>query len=126
MTADFRDQASSTVALATELAVPLLVTERLRRTYGYIDDVRAVVTRPAAMSEVQALKALRIGDAAAFLNSDPAGVGVAMGTVKGVREAVDQMLKDGWVRDRGEWMEWRQDVWERNWVVVDRILRDMP
>lgn len=114
------------MALATELAVPLLVTERLRRTYGYIDDVRAVVTRPAAMSEVQALKALRIGDAAAFLNSDPAGVGVAMGTVKGVREAVDQMLKDGWVRDRGEWMEWRQDVWERNWVVVDRILRDMP
>ncbi|KAM5540566.1 hypothetical protein V8D89_005597 [Ganoderma adspersum] len=122
----FRDQASSTVALATELAVPLLVTERLRRTYGYIDDPRAVVTRPAAMSEVQALKALRTGDVTAFLNSDPAGVGVAMGDIKGVREAVDLMLKDGWVRDRGEWMEWRQDVWERNWVVVDRILRDMP
>ena len=48
------------MALATELAVPLLVTERLRRTYGYIDDVRAVVTRPAAMSEVQALKALGV------------------------------------------------------------------
>ncbi|KAI1788969.1 hypothetical protein LXA43DRAFT_974565 [Ganoderma leucocontextum] len=98
----FRDQASSTVALATELNVPLLVTERLRRTYGYIDDARAVVTRPAAMSEVQALKALRTGNASAFLNSDPAGVGVAMGEVQGVRKVVDRMLAEGWVRDRRE------------------------
>lgn len=32
----------------------------MRQIYGYIDDVRAVITRPAAMREVHALKALAI------------------------------------------------------------------
>ncbi|TBU27700.1 hypothetical protein BD311DRAFT_664971 [Dichomitus squalens] len=98
----FRDQASSTVALATELNVPLLATDRLRRTYGYIDDARAVITRPAAMSEVQALKALRTGNASSFLESDPAHTGLAMGEVKGVRDAVDRMLMEGWIEANSE------------------------
>ena len=123
---DFRDQASSTVALATELNVPLLVTDRLRRTYGYIDDARAVITRPAVMSEVQALKALRTGDASSFLASDPANTGVTMGEIKGVREAIERMLTEGWVRDRREWMNWRDGVWEKNRQTMDKILRDLP
>ena len=45
----------------------MLVTSRTRHTYGFIDDDRIVVTRPAMMSEVQALRALRTGDAAPFL-----------------------------------------------------------
>lgn len=114
------------MALATELNVPLLVTERLRQTYGYIDDARAVVTRPAAMTEVQALRALRTGNASAFLDSDPTHAGVSMGAMHGVKEAVDRMLRDGWVRDREDWMDWREEVWERNQAVVDRILRDIP
>ncbi|KAI0750671.1 hypothetical protein C8Q80DRAFT_1100193 [Daedaleopsis nitida] len=122
----FAAQASSTVALATELNVPLLVTARHRTKYGYIDDARAVVTRPAAMSEVQALRALRTGDAGPFLASDPAEVGVKMSEVPGVRAAVERMMREGWVRERREWMEWREEVWRRNRVVVDKILRDLP
>ena len=76
---DYEIRASSTVALATELDVPMLVTNRTRRTYEFIDDDRIVVTRPAAMSEVQALKALRTGDASSFLALDPAGTGLSMG-----------------------------------------------
>ena len=45
----------------------VMVTERMRMAYGYIDDDRVVVTRPAAMREVLALKALRTKDGSSFL-----------------------------------------------------------
>lgn len=106
--------------------MPLLVTTRHRQAYGYIDDIRAVITRPAAMSEVQALKALRTGDPSAFLTSDPADIGRTMGEMPMVREAVRQMMREGWIRGRQEWMDWREGVWTRNREVADRILRDMP
>ena len=121
---DFESQASSTVALATELNVPLLVTDRHRQKYGYIDDVRAVITRPAAMPEVQALKALRTGDASAVLASDPADIGSTMGEMPVVRDAVERMMQQGWVRSRKEWMEWREGVWAKNRDVARRILTD--
>ncbi|RPD62106.1 hypothetical protein L226DRAFT_463709 [Lentinus tigrinus ALCF2SS1-7] len=120
----FDNQASSTVALATELNIPLLVTDRHRQKYGYIDDVRAVITRPAAMPEVEALKALRTGDPAAFLASDPADIGKTMGEMPAVREAVERMIQEGWVRGRREWMEWREGVWEMNRGVARKILTD--
>ncbi|TFK88374.1 hypothetical protein K466DRAFT_489070 [Polyporus arcularius HHB13444] len=122
----FEAQASSTVALATELNVPLLVTDRHRKKYGYIDDVRAVITRPAAMPEVQALKALRTGNASAFLASDPADIGKAMGELPAVRRDVEKMMQEGWVRGRREWMEWREGVWEKNRQVARKILTDTP
>ncbi|OJT10588.1 hypothetical protein TRAPUB_12887 [Trametes pubescens] len=119
-------QASSTMALATELNVPILVTNRTRRAYGYIDDTRAVITRPAAMPEVQALKALRTGDASAFLSSDPADIGQPIGDLQPVREAVIAMMSEGWVRDRQGWDDWKAGVWRRNRYVAEKILRDMP
>ncbi|KAI0366212.1 hypothetical protein BV20DRAFT_952667 [Pilatotrama ljubarskyi] len=119
-------QASSTIALATELNVPILVTNRTRRAYGYIDDSRAVITRPAAMPEVQALKALRTGDASAFLSSDPAGIGQPIGNLQPVREAVMHMVREGWVRDTRGWAEWKHGVWMKNREVAERILRDRP
>ncbi|KAI0662861.1 hypothetical protein C8Q70DRAFT_954215 [Cubamyces menziesii] len=118
-------QASSTVALATELNVPILVTNRTRRTYGYIDDSRAVITRPAAMPEVQALKALRTGDVSAFLSSDPADIGLSIGSLHPVRDGVADMLREGWVRDRKSWDEWKQGVWRKNREVAEKILRDI-
>ena len=92
---DFDAQASSTIALAAELSVPLLATARIRRTYGYIDDPRATVTRPAAMSEVQALRALRTRDLAPFLLSDPGETGVTMGENPRVRVAAERMVREG-------------------------------
>ena len=123
---DYEIRASSTVAIATELNIPMLVTNRTRRTYGFIDDDRIVVTRPAAMSEVQALKALRTGDASAFLASDPAGIGMSMGEMPAVREGVDKMMKEGWVKSNSDWARWRAGLWEKNNQVADRILRDIP
>ncbi|KAI0637638.1 hypothetical protein C8Q77DRAFT_1048120 [Trametes polyzona] len=119
-------QASSTMALATELNVPILVTNRTRHAYGYIDDTRAVVTRPAAMPEVQALKALRTGDASAFLSSDPADIGRPVGELPAVRDSVAWMMREGWVRDKQGWDAWKAGVWRRNRAVAERILRDMP
>lgn len=124
--ADYEIRASSTLALATELSTPMLVTARTRRTYAFVDDDRVVVTRPAAMSEVQALRALRTGDASAFLASDPAGVGMAMGEMPAVRAAVESMMNKGWVRSTGEWEQWRKGVWARNDEVAARILKDLP
>ena len=123
---DFEDQASSTVALATELNIPMLVTNRTRQTYGFIDDERIVVTRPAAMSEVQALKALRTGDARSFLASDPAGNGITMGDMPAVREAVERMMSKGWEKSKREWEQWREGLWRRNRGVAKRILQDIP
>ncbi|KAH9853389.1 hypothetical protein C2E23DRAFT_822865 [Lenzites betulinus] len=122
----FTVQASSTMALATELNVPILVTNRTRRTYGYIDDTRAVITRPAAMPEVQALKALRTGDASAFLSSDPADIGHPVGDLEPVRCAVESMMREGWIRDQNGWNDWKTGVWQQNRVVAEKILRDMP
>ncbi|TBU27701.1 hypothetical protein BD311DRAFT_778767 [Dichomitus squalens] len=118
-------RASSTVAIATELNIPMLVTNRTRRTYGFIDDDRVVVTRPAAMSEVQALKALRTGDASAFLASDPADIGLSMGEMPAVREGVEKMMRGEWVKSNSDWEQWRASLWEKNNEVAGRILRDI-
>ncbi|EIN05497.1 hypothetical protein PUNSTDRAFT_46854 [Punctularia strigosozonata HHB-11173 SS5] len=45
-------QASSSVALAVELNVPILATRRMRQAYTYIDDDRAVITRPSGIREL--------------------------------------------------------------------------
>ncbi|KAI8984936.1 hypothetical protein BD414DRAFT_489771 [Trametes punicea] len=119
-------QASSTVALAAELNVPILVTDRTRRAYGYIDDSRAVITRPAAMPEVQALRALRTGNASAFLLSDPADIGQPVGNLRPIRNDVMNMMHEGWVRDRKGWTEWKAGIWRKNRKVAEKILRDLP
>ncbi|KAF7345367.1 putative eukaryotic translation initiation factor 5 [Mycena venus] len=82
-------KASSTMAMAVECNVPTLVTERIRKSYTYLDDDRAVVTRPAAMREVEALRALRTGDAEHFLQK----TGTSWDTPTG--QAVEAMIRRG-------------------------------
>ncbi|OBZ71969.1 hypothetical protein A0H81_08138 [Grifola frondosa] len=121
----FEDQASSTVHLAMELDMPLLVTQRTREAYGYIDDDRAVITRPAAMHEVHALRALRTGNASAFLNSDPTGTGHPMSTSPLLAEAVRSMIEEGWYATKKSFYAFKKDVWQSNRDVVERLLRDL-
>ena len=123
---DYKIRASSTIALATELNVPMLVTSRTRHTYGFIDDDRIVVTRPAMMSEVQALRALRTGDAAPFLAARVADAGMTAGEMPAVRAGVERMMKEGWAKPARGWDEWREGMWSRNRDVADKMLRDIP
>ncbi|EKM59533.1 uncharacterized protein PHACADRAFT_250101 [Phanerochaete carnosa HHB-10118-sp] len=121
----YEHQASSTVAMAVELDVPILATRRMRKAYGYIDDDRAVVTRPAAMSEVQALLALRTGSLSYFLEQDPDGV---MGLFPPLRALVNdmrEMVNGGWVRDPADLRRYKERLWRNNEEVVERLLADM-
>lgn len=121
----YENQASSTVAMAVELDVPILATRRMRKAYGYIDDDRAVVTRPAAMSEVQALLGLRTGSLSYFLEQDPDGV---MGPSQPVRALVNDiqgMLEKGWIRDPSDLQRYKERLWRNNEEVVGRLLGDM-
>ena len=103
--------------------VPILATERMRKAYGYIDNDRAVVTRPAAMREVYALRALRTGDASSFLDSDPTGSGLKMRNIRGLEDAVHDMLAKGWTRDGSAVRQYKNELWDRNEVAIQRLLR---
>ena len=104
----------------------MLVTNRTRRTYGFIDDDRVVVTRPALMSEVQALRALRTGDAAPFLAAPVAGTGMAAGDMPAVRAGVERMMREGWAKPAAGFEAWRAWMWARNREVAEKMLRDVP
>lgn len=97
----------------------------MRKAYRYIDDDRAVVTRPAAMSEVQALKALRTGNASFFLDSDPTGTGRKMAEIRGLEKAVHDMLETGWTRSKNDLNEFKRQLWEKNEMLAERLIRDM-
>ncbi|THH01770.1 hypothetical protein EW026_g1021 [Hermanssonia centrifuga] len=118
----YEDQASSTIALAVELDIPILATKRMRQAYGYIDDDRVVVTRPAAMREVQALKALRTRNSTHFLASDPAGDGRKMADIPGLETAVQKMITQGWARQKEAVTQYKKELWENNGKVVERLL----
>ncbi|KAF9542624.1 hypothetical protein CPC08DRAFT_439036 [Agrocybe pediades] len=98
--------------------------QELRNAYKHIDDDRITITRPAVMSEVEALKALRSGDASAFLSSDPSNMGITLGSHRKVRQAVDRMVKGGWVRSKAGFDARKMQVWRENEEVLRRILRD--
>ncbi|OCH93915.1 hypothetical protein OBBRIDRAFT_723822 [Obba rivulosa] len=117
-------QASSTVAMAVELDVPILATDHFRQAYAYTDDDAATVTRPAAMREVAALKALRTRNATSFLHSDPAGRGRTLGDIKPLREAVERMVQGGFTRNREDVRAYKQGVWRKNLGVAARLLTD--
>ncbi|KAJ7158594.1 hypothetical protein C8R46DRAFT_1109642 [Mycena filopes] len=112
-------QASSTFAMAVECNVPLLVTERIKASYTYVNDDRAVVTRPAAMREVEALRALRTRDASYFLRR----TGIALDSPKAL--AAEAMLRLGWERSAEEARAFKEGIWRANEAVVERILRDL-
>jgi hypothetical protein len=142
----YRMQASSTFAMAIQCdvcddvtltiqaihslfltQVPILVTQRTRQSYVYADDDRAVITRPAAMREVAALKALRVRDASSFLETTmpnmPEHKKLGSNTV--IRNAVQSMMDRGWTRKKSEMEAFKSSLWERNDRLAERILRDL-
>lgn len=102
----------------------MLVTQRFRNAYTYLDDDRVLVTYPAIMSEIDAIKALRTQDASNFLASDPSALGIAIGSNTGSRYAVDTMLRQGWTRPTMGFEEWKRGVWADNDDAMVRILSD--
>ena len=105
--------------------VPILGVRELRKAYTHIDDDRITITRPAVMSEMQAIKALRTGDASLFLASDPVNSGIRFGDHQEIRKAVEEMMRKGWVRTTEGFEECKRKTWENNEVVMMRILRDL-
>ncbi|KAF8206216.1 hypothetical protein K438DRAFT_1816814 [Mycena galopus ATCC 62051] len=83
---------------------PILATKHIRNAYKYADDDRAVVTRPAATREVEALRALRTGDTSYFLNK------TGISTDSPTAEAAEKMLRLGWVRSE-EFRVFKQNIW---------------
>jgi len=105
--------------------VPILGVRELREAYTHIDDDKIMITRPAVMNEVQAIKALRTGDASIFLTSDPANSGIKLGDHRGIREAVEEMMSKGWIRTKDGYEECKEKTWKKNEIVMMRILRDL-
>lgn len=97
----------------------------LRESYPDIADDRVMIMRPAAMSEIQAIRALRSGDASTFLASDPANSGIRLGDHRGIRAAVEEMMTKGWIRTKEGFEYCKRKTWERNEIVMMRILRDL-
>jgi hypothetical protein len=95
----------------------------MRQSYTYVDDDRAVVTRPSGMREVQALKALRRRDVAWWLSPD-VDERVTPPSSRTIREAMN-MVENGWMREPSAVNEYKRKVWQENEEVVRRILRDL-
>lgn len=112
--------------MAVEVNVPILATERMRKAYGYIDDDIAVITRPAAMTEMQALKALRTGSADFFYDAVAKYTGSAeVSRMQALHAAVDRMLQTPWTRDVMDFARYKATLWSKNRAVVERMLRDL-
>ena len=97
----------------------------LREAYTHIDNDKVTITRPAVMSEMQAIQALRTGDASTFLDDDPAHSGIKLGNHRGIRGAVEEMMEKGWVRTKEGFEDCKRKTWEKNDIVMMRILRDL-
>ncbi|KAF8332974.1 hypothetical protein F5887DRAFT_986203 [Amanita rubescens] len=120
----FEDTASSTAAMCLESDVPLLVTQRIREAYAHLDDDRVIVTRPAAMGEVAAIRALRTNNISTFLASDPAQSGVSLGSHPRLRGAAERMLSAGWHRTKGGFDAVKRLIWDQNEAVVIQLIFD--
>ncbi|KAG6902845.1 hypothetical protein C0995_010730 [Termitomyces sp. Mi166 len=112
------DQASSTFAMA-------LQCNRTRHAYAYADDDRVTVNRPAAMREVAALKALRMGDTSLFLNTPMPLMSTTMGSNPQLKNAVESMLRRGWRRTKKEFDDFKIGIWKRNEDLAYRLIHDL-
>ncbi|PPQ68814.1 hypothetical protein CVT24_007699 [Panaeolus cyanescens] len=129
----YRFQASSTMVMALQCNVPILATHRVRASYAYADDDRVMVTRPAVMSEVAALRALRMGNMTFFWNNYIHGS--TFGTVNEqesrslhatrAHDDLEKMMRAGWKRGDVGFEEFRNEVWLENERVVEKLLRDL-
>jgi hypothetical protein len=121
----YTQQASSTVAMCIQTNVPILSVQRVPTAYSYIDDDRVVITYPAVMTEMDAIKALRMRSASQFLASDPSSSGMTMGSNSAVRSAVEKMMREGWIRPKAGFQDFKRGVWAANDLVVKKLLRDL-
>ena len=96
----------------------------MRRSYQYADDDRVVVTRPAAMREIAAVKALRTGDTSFFLQANMPNMGNKMESNILIRDAVNNMMLHGWTRRKSDLEDFKRGLWRKNDRLADRILRD--
>ena len=78
------------------------------------------------MTEMDAIRALRTGDASAFLESHPSGLGIAMGSNAAVRHAVDEMMTNGWVRTNRAFEDRKRKIFAANDLVAMKLLYDQP
>jgi len=85
--------------------------------YSFLDD-RVTVTRPQAVREIFAVKALRTGQ----WSPRPA---VNHRRVKEVAMDVNKMVENGWVRSADQFTIFKDGIWARNTEVVRRILNDV-
>ncbi|KAK7055565.1 putative eukaryotic translation initiation factor 5 [Favolaschia claudopus] len=113
-------KASSTFAIALECHVPILVTRRIRNSYTHIDDDRVAVTRPAAMTEVDALRALRTGKASLSVTGDAISE-----NLKDMAREVENMIRRGWVRSAEDFQAVKAEIWRKNEHAVERILNEV-
>lgn len=97
----------------------------MRTAYKYIDDDRVTIRYPAVMTEMDAIRALRTGNASQFLASDPSSSGRTMGSNSAVRSAVEQMMREQWIRPRTGFQDFKQGVWAANDLVVKKLLADI-
>ncbi|KIM89558.1 hypothetical protein PILCRDRAFT_190842 [Piloderma croceum F 1598] len=116
LSADYDAKASFTMAISLECNVPILVNQWMRQTYSFIDD-RVTVTRPQAVREIFAVKALRTGQWSPQLVVD--------NQVKNVMMAMDKMIERGWIRSADQFTIFKDEIWARNAEVVRRILSDV-
>ncbi|KDQ54574.1 hypothetical protein JAAARDRAFT_60558 [Jaapia argillacea MUCL 33604] len=107
----FDNVASSTVAMAIECNVPLLVTRRFRESYNYANDERVVVTRPQGLSEIEAIKLFRTH----HFSPSP-------GDLPQYVDDVNRMLSDGWNRPMKGFETLKSEVSSRNEDVVRKML----
>jgi hypothetical protein len=103
----------------------VLVTLRHREAYTHLDDDQVTVTYPAVMTEIDAIRALRTRNASAFLESDPSGSGITLGSNLAVRRAVEKMMAQGWIRARRGFEDRKRKIWEANDMVVGKLLHDL-
>ena len=97
----------------------------MRAAYNHINDDRVVVTRPAAMSELDALLALRTNDPATFYSNVTASPNSQIGDSGILHGAVGDLLLRGWRRPNSWFWEVKRGLWAENDQLVERLLRDL-
>ena len=116
----------------------MLVTRRFLASYLYAADDRITIVRPQGLREVHALQALRSGvfpppaPAPGFeWESSYASIhhryaNRLQGRAKAQFEGdVKRMLELGWERSNKQFAEFKEILWEKNRVVVRKMLDDI-
>jgi hypothetical protein len=89
----------------------------MREAYSFLDDDRVTVTRPQAVREIFAVKALRTGQWSPRTAVKHRENEIMMD--------VDKMIEKGWIRSADQFATVKDRIWVLNTDVVRRILNGM-